>query len=155
MSLIEKETGIDLLSLSGKLVLKNEDGKTRVFDPVRKKYILLQPEEFVRQLLIQWITESGGINRNSIQVEKHIRINDLSRRFDLVIYDRSIQPFILVECKAADARIGQSTFDQIAVYNMALKAPYLVVTNGRSTYCVQVDHETKSYNFLSHIPVPK
>lgn len=154
MSLNKNIPGIDLLSLADRLIIKKDADKTRIFDPIRKKYIILQPEEFVRQLLILWLSEAGGFSRNSLQVEKLVRINDLSRRFDMVIYDKKTQPFILVECKAHGTPVGQHTFDQIAVYNMALKAPYLIVTNGVNTYCVEVNHITKSYIFLEKIPAP-
>ena len=129
-----------------------QGGQSKVFDPVRKNYYMLSPEEFVRQLLILWLTQKGGFHRNNIQVEKLVRINGLSKRFDLVIYDKNIRPFILVECKDASTPVRQETFDQIAVYNMALKAPYLLVSNGLVTYCVKVDHSLKTYVFMEKVP---
>jgi len=153
LSLIEKKINIDLLHWKNELIISQKEGKTFVLDPIRKKKILLQPEELVRQLMIQWLIQNTEFNRNNIQVEKLIKINHLSRRFDIVVYDKNIQPYILIECKAPDIRISQSTFDQIAVYNMALSAPFLIITNGVVTYCVKTDHINKSYVFLEDIPV--
>ena len=153
MSLIKKKINIDLLSWKNELIISQKEGKTFVLDPIRKKKILLQPEELVRQLMIQWLIQKTDFNRNNIQVEKLIKINHLSRRFDIVVYDKNIQPYILIECKAPDIRISQSTFDQIAVYNMTLSAPFLIVTNGFETYCAIMDHKSKSYVFMDEIPV--
>lgn len=153
MSLIEKKINIDLLHWKNELIISQKEGKTFVLDPIRKKKILLQPEELVRQLMIQWLIQNTEFKRNNIQVEKLIKINQLSRRFDIVVYDKNIQPYILIECKAPDIRISQSTFDQVAVYNMALSAPFLIVTNGLETYCAIMDHINKSYVFMDEIPV--
>ncbi|MBK9736267.1 MAG: type I restriction enzyme HsdR N-terminal domain-containing protein [Saprospiraceae bacterium] len=152
MSLVNKEIYLDLLTFKDHLNVSQKNGKVFVRDPIRKKNIILQPEEMVRQLIIQYFIQTTNFHRNHIQVEKMIYINDLARRFDIVIYDKDIKPYILVECKAPDVRIDQSTFDQIAVYNMRLNAPYLLVSNGQSTYCAIMHHETKSYKFLSKLP---
>jgi len=143
---------VDLLKYKEQLQITYADGKTFVKDPIRKKNIILQPEELVRQLLLCYFIKSTNFHRNQIQVEKKIQIHDMIRRFDIVIYNKEVTPFLLVECKAPDIKINQSTFDQIAVYNMKLNAPYLVVSNGINTYCVQINHDTKSYEFLTEIP---
>ncbi len=153
MSLIEKKINIDLLQWKNELIISQNAGKTFVFDPIRKKKIVLQPEEMVRQLMVQWLLNKSNFNRNNIQVEKLITIHQLKRRFDIVVYDKNILPYILIECKAPDVRIAQATFDQIAVYNMALLAPYLIVTNGLETYCTIMDHSNKNYVFMNEIPV--
>ena len=153
MSLIEKKINIDLLQWKNELIISQNAGKTFVFDPIRKKKIVLQPEELVRQLMVQWLLNKSNFNRNNIQVEKLITIHQLKRRFDIVVYDKNIRPYILIECKAPDVRIAQATFDQIAVYNMALSAPFLIVTNGLETYCAIMDHKSKSYVFMDEIPV--
>ena len=153
MSLIEKKINIDLLQWKNELVISQNAGKTFVFDPIRKKKIVLQPEELVRQLMVQWLLNRSNFNRNNIQVEKLIIIHQLKRRFDIVVYDKNIRPYILIECKAPDVRIAQATFDQIAVYNMALSAPFLIVTNGLETYCTIMDHSNKNYVFMNEIPV--
>jgi hypothetical protein len=153
LSLIEKKINVDLLHWKDELILSQNAGKTFVFDPIRKKKIQLQPEELVRQLMIHWFLKKSNFNRNNIQVEKLITIHQLKRRFDIVVYDKNINPYILIECKAPDVRIAQATFDQIAVYNMALSAPYLMVTNGLETYCAMMDHLHKSYIFMDDIPI--
>jgi len=153
LSLIENKINIDLLHWKNELIISQKEGKTFVLDPIRKKKILLQPEELVRQLMIHWLIDKTNFNRNNIQVEKLIKINNLSRRFDIVVYDKNTQPYILIECKAPDIRISQSTFDQIAVYNMALSAPYLIITNGLDTFCTKMDHINKSYVFFDEIPI--
>lgn len=152
MSLVNKEIDLDLLKFKDSLIITVKDGKVLVRDPIRKKNIILQPEEMVRQLIIQFFILATNFHRNNIQVEKMIHINDLARRFDIVIYDKDIKPYILIECKAPDVHIDQSTFDQIAVYNMRLNAPYLLVSNGQNTYCAIMHHETKSYRFLRNLP---
>ena len=100
MSFSDNKIDLRLLELSDKLIISEFDGIKYVTDPVRKKKLILQPEEMVRQLLILWFIEKTTINRNSLQVEKLIDVNHLSRRFDIVVYNREIQPYILVECKA-------------------------------------------------------
>lgn len=153
MNLIEKKINIDLLQWKNELKISQNAGKTFIFDPIRKKKIQLLPEELVRQLMVQWFLNKSSFNRNNIQVEKLIIIHQLKRRFDIVVYDKNIKPYILIECKAPEVRISQATFDQIAVYNMALSAPFLMVSNGLETYCAKMDHDNKSYIFMDKIPV--
>ena len=135
----------------GNISTKVQNDRTYILDPIRKKYLVLQPEELVRQTCILWMIDQG-FSRNRLQVEKLIKINGLSRRFDIVVYDKEVRPYILVECKAPDVRIDQSTFDQIASYQMALNAPYLMVSNGISNYLAQMNHEVKQYRFFNEIP---
>ncbi len=152
MSLIEQSIELGLIQFNAQLRISQKEGKTYIFDPVRKKNIVLQPEEFVRQLFVHWIIKETNFSRNSIQVEKMVLVNNNYRRFDIVIYDKNTKPYILVECKAPEVRISQHTFDQVAAYNMPLLAPYLVVTNGVLTWCVKMNHELKRYDFLQQIP---
>jgi len=106
----------------------------------------------VRQLLLQYIIHNELYPKNLIQVEKSIVVNDMIRRFDIVIYDKSIHPFILIEVKSHTLKLNQSAFDQVARYNIALKAPYLVLTNGVSTQCARIDHELGEFEFLDSLP---
>jgi len=152
LSLADNQIDLDLLKYKDELHISHLGGKTYVKDPIRKKNIILQPEEFVRQLLLCHFIRSTRFHRNHIQIEKTLIINDLMRRFDIVIYAKDVTPYILVECKAPDIKISQATFDQIAVYNMKLNAPYLIVTNGNTTYCARMNHDSKSYDFLPAIP---
>lgn len=134
------------------LIIKKEEGKTLVFDPIRKAYIILLPEELVRQLLIQYFIHENIYSQNLIQVEKSIKVNDIERRFDIVVYDKTTKPFLLIECKSHTSRINQSVFDQASMYNIALKAPYLMVCNGVSTYLAHIDFENGSFQFQSSFP---
>lgn len=132
--------------------LKKTNEKTLIFDIIRKKFVVLQPEEWVRQHCINFLITEKGYPLSLINVEKELTINSLKKRYDIVIYntDGSIQ--LIVECKAPKIVINQSTFDQIARYNMALKANYLMVTNGTDHYYCQMNFETKKYVFLKNFP---
>ena len=134
------------------LTIKVKDGERFILDPIRKKFILLQPEELVRQLLLAYFIHGGVFSKNLIQVEKTISVNRMKKRFDVVVYDSEIQPYLLVEVKSHTVPISQSTLDQVAIYNMTLKAPYLLVSNGVTTYCVAIDFEKRDYQFMDAIP---
>ncbi|HQV98074.1 MAG TPA: type I restriction enzyme HsdR N-terminal domain-containing protein [Saprospiraceae bacterium] len=151
MNLSDHHIELHLSDYIGNISTKVQNDRTYILDPIRKKYLVLQPEELVRQTCILWMIDQG-FSRNRLQVEKLIKINGLSRRFDIVVYDKEVRPYILVECKAPDVRIDQSTFDQIASYQMALNAPYLMVSNGISNYLAQMNHEVKQYRFFNEIP---
>ncbi|MDF1697433.1 MAG: type I restriction enzyme HsdR N-terminal domain-containing protein [Saprospiraceae bacterium] len=142
---------LNLHEYKDQLNLKKEQDVVYIFDIIRKKYLVFQPEEMVRQLLIQHLIKVG-YPKEKIQVEKGIDINGLYRRFDIIIYDSSFHPYILIECKAHTVSIDQSTFDQISSYNLAVKAPYLIVCNGISTYSCHLDFETKKIENLTYIP---
>lgn len=134
------------------LTVKTEKGKRYIFCIIRKKYLVLQPEELVRQLVIQYLINAHNISKNKINVEKQLLVNGLQKRFDIIVYKADLSPFLLIECKAPKIKMSQATFDQIAQYNMTLKVPYLLITNGIYTYSCAIDFEAKDYTFLSHIP---
>lgn len=142
---------INLHSYKDQLKLKKEKGLAFVFDIIRKKYMVLQPEEMVRQLLIHFLIKKG-YPKEKIQVEKGINLNGLFRRFDIIVYDQNFDPYLLIECKSHKVNIDQSTFDQIANYNLAVKAPYLMVCNGVQTYCCALNFATKKIENLTYIP---
>ena len=144
---------LDLLAYQTDLKVKSAQGQSFIWDEIRRKWILLSPEELVRQLVIQHLLVSGFSSR-LIQVEKKILYHGLSRRFDIVAYQKELIPFILIECKAPQVPLNQATFDQIAQYNMSLTVPFLWVTNGRQNFCCQMNYEERSYRFLDHIPLP-
>jgi hypothetical protein len=123
-----------------------------MYDGIRKKYVVLQPEEFVRQLVIVWLIHDQKVHRNRIQVEKELMINGLRRRFDIIVYDRNIQPHVLIECKAPDIALNQAVFDQVAVYNMVVHAPFLLVTNGVRAFLASMQHQSLSYTFHNKWP---
>lgn len=138
--------------LIDQLNIKTEDGKKYIWDEIRKKWYVLQPEEFVRQLVIKYLIDIQQFNKNKIQVEKGFIINELEKRFDILVYDDNFNPYLLVECKRPEIKIDQKVFDQISVYNIALKVPYLLVTNGPESYCCEVNFEDKSYSFMNELP---
>lgn len=131
---------------------KNSENKVSIFDTVRKKFIVLQPEEWVRQHCVQYLITVKNYPHALINVEKELTINKLKKRYDIVVFNPQGDVHIIVECKAPQIRIDQNTFDQIARYNLILKANYLMVTNGLEHYFCQMDFEGESYVFLKDIP---
>ena len=131
---------------------KNSENKVSIFDEIRKKFILLTPEEWVRQHVVQFLLQDKKYPKSYINVEKLIKINDLSKRYDGVVFEPNGEIFLLIECKAPEVPISQQTFDQIARYNLVLKAKYLMVTNGLNHYFCQMDFENEKYVFLKELP---
>ena len=131
---------------------KNSEKKVSIFDEIRKKFILLTPEEWVRQHVVQFLLQDKKYPKSYINVEKLIKINDLSKRYDGVVFQPNGEIFLLIECKAPEVSISQQTFDQIARYNLVLKAKYLMVTNGLNHYFCQMDFENEKYVFLKELP---
>jgi type I site-specific restriction endonuclease len=123
-----------------------------IFDIIRKKYVLLTPEEWVRQHTVHYLIEQKGYSPNLIAIEKQLSINNLKRRFDIVVFNQEMLPQILIECKAPEVKITQKTFDQANQYNWLLKAPFLFLTNGLKHYICQVNFEENNYVFLEEIP---
>ena len=134
------------------LKIKKEDGTRYIFDAIRKKYLVLLPEEWVRQNFVQFLVRDKNYAASLIAIEKGLKLNELQKRADIVIYDKQAKPVVLIECKAPKVKINQQVFEQIARYNMVFKVPYLVVTNGLEHYCAKVDFENNSFEFLKDIP---
>jgi hypothetical protein len=131
---------------------KNSENKVAIFDEIRKKFMLLTPEEWVRQHTVQFLLQDKKFPKSYINVEKLIKINNLSKRYDVVVFQPNGDIFLLIECKAPEVPISQNTFDQIARYNLVLKAKYLMVTNGLNHYFCQMDFENEKYIFLNELP---
>lgn len=131
---------------------KNSENKVAIFDEIRKKFIILTPEEWVRQHVVSFILEEKKYPKSHINVEKLIKVNDLNKRYDVVVFQPNGDLHLLVECKAPEVKITQNTFDQIARYNLTLKAKYLMVTNGLNHYFCQMDFENETYVFLNELP---
>ena len=131
---------------------KNSENKVSVFDEIRKKFIVLTPEEWVRIHVVQYLIQEKNYPKSLINVEKLIKINTISKRYDIVVYQPNGEIFLLIECKKPDVSINQFVFDQIARYNLTLKAKYLMVTNGLNHYFCQMDFEQERYVFLKDIP---
>jgi hypothetical protein len=145
---------IDFLKYKSFLKFKRaSDATTHIYDPIRRKYLVLQPEELVRQFVLQYLNLEKKYPFKQIRTEKSLIINELQKRCDILIYDKQIQPYLLVECKAAHIPIDQAVFEQIARYNLVLQVPYLLVTNGLQTYCCEMNYEKQSFRFLSAIPI--
>ena len=132
--------------------LKSSENKTLIFDIVRKKYVVLTPEEWVRQHTIHFLHFEKKYPLSLMAVEKQLKIHALTRRTDIVLYKNDGKPFIIVECKAPSVEISQGVFDQIARYNMALNSELLMVTNGISHYYSYLDHQNETYQFLPELP---
>jgi len=127
-------------------------GKSKsIFDPVRRKNVAATPEEFVRQFTIQYLIHEKNFSRALLGVEVALLVHKLSKRCDIVAYKNN-KPALLVECKAPSVKISQDVFDQIARYNLTIKVPYLLVTNGLLTLCCKLDLEKGSFVFLENIP---
>ena len=137
-----------------KFRFKNSENKVAIFDEIRKKFIILTPEEWVRQHVVHYLLVDKNYPKSWLNVEKQIKMNGLTKRYDVVVYNPDGSIFLLVECKAPEIKISQHTFDQIARYNLALKADYLMVTNGLEHYFCQMDYENESYHFLQDLPQP-
>ena len=131
---------------------RNDESGKWIFDIVRKKYVKETPEEVVRQYILRYLIEEKGYPKGLLSVEKQLTYNKMERRTDIVAYSRERNPVLLVECKAPEVKITQKVFEQIAVYNMVLQVPYLLVTNGIENYCCTVDHKSNKVDFLDGIP---
>jgi len=131
---------------------KNSENKVSIFDDIRKKFIILTPEEWVRQHVVQYLINEKKYPKSLINVEKVVKVNGLRKRYDVVVYNPDGSIFILIECKAPKVNISQNTFDQIARYNMTMNSNYLMLTNGLNHYFCQMDFENQKYYFLQELP---
>jgi len=135
-----------------KFKIKSNENKYSIFDIVRKKYVILTPEEWVRQHIIHLLIEEKKYPISLIAIEKKITINNLTKRPDIILFNNKGLPNIIVECKAPTINITQNAFDQIARYNLKLNSNFLVVTNGLKHYYCEMDFEKEKYVFLKDIP---
>ena len=129
-----------------------DNGNKQIFDPVRKKMVTLNDDEWVRQHLIRFLSEEKNFPISLMAVEKGLKINNLKKRFDILCYAKNGCPILLIECKSPSVKISQSTFEQISTYNINLKVPYLLVSNGLNHYCCKMDYKKSAYLFLDDIP---
>lgn len=131
---------------------KNSQNSALIFDIVRKKFVVLTPEEWVRQHALMFLSTEKKYPLSHINVEKQILYNGLRKRYDIVVFNPDGSIHLLVECKAPHINITQTTFDQIAQYNFKLNASYLMVTNGLEHYMCQMNIQEEKYMFLKEIP---
>lgn len=132
---------------------KNSENKISVFDSLRKKFIILTPEEWVRQHVVQYLLSEKKYPSSLLSVERQLKVNNLIKRYDILTYNPDGSIHLVVECKASSVKISQDSFDQIARYNLSLNATYLMVTNGLQHYYCQMDYQQEKYHFLKDIPI--
>lgn len=134
-------------------IKESSDGARMILDPIRRKYVVLTPEEWVRQNFINYLVIHRGYPSGLIGVEVMFRMNDLTRRVDIMVYNRVGNPLLAVECKAPSVKVDRVVFDQIVEYNMKFRLNYILVTNGITHYCCRIDWEANKYSFLDSIPL--
>lgn len=135
-----------------KLRIKEEGENRKIFDPLRQKWVILTPEEWVRQHFTAWLISEFHYPAPLMANEIGIQVNQTKKRCDTVIFGSDGAPKIIVEYKAADVRITQDVFDQIVRYNMSLHAEYLIVSNGMNHFCCKMDYKANTYHFIPKIP---
>ena len=134
------------------IFITNKENKSYIFDRVRKKWLLCTPEEWVRIHCLYYFVETKDYPESLIRIEQELRVYNTLKRFDLLIADSSMKPFILIECKAPYAKITQKTFDQILRYNLELKCPYLMISNGLNHYFCKMNFEENQISFIKELP---
>ena len=132
--------------------VKSKEDRSYIFDPVRRKYVLLTPEEWVRQNFLQYLVRDRGFPLSLVAVEKEFVFNRMKKRTDILAHNRMGEPVLLVECKAPGIRVSREVFGQIGLYNLSHKVAWLVVTNGMQHYCCHFDMAGGKYRFVDHIP---
>ena len=143
---------IDLSFPNYEFRIKNKHNKKYIFDQIRKKFVLLTSEEWVRQHCIMFLINDKKIPKGLINVEKKIKINSLTKRYDIIVYKSNGSVFLLVECKSPDIIINQKTFNQIAIYNYEVVSDFLMVTNGIQNYYCSIDYSNQCYKFVKDFP---
>ena len=143
-------SGLNLPSVD--LKIRKQEGKEYVFDPLRKQYVRLTPEEFVRQHFVSYLIREKKYPSGRLANEVQITLGSVSKRCDTILYDDFLQALMIIEYKAPSVRIDQKTFDQIARYNMKLNVPWLIITNGMQHFCCRLDKETGGFVFEKEIP---
>jgi type I site-specific restriction endonuclease len=142
------QLNLPIVALKTKLV----EGTTQVFDQVRKRYLILTPEEWVRQHFIHYLNQEKNYPLGLMGVEQMVKYNGMQTRADIILYTAEGKPNMIVECKAPNVKIMQDAFNQIAKYNFKLKVKYLVLTNGIQHFCCRMDYENNSISFLEEVP---
>lgn len=132
--------------------IAEQDGKPHIFDPLRKKLILLTPEEWVRQHFIAYLIQGKNYPKSLFAIERGLQYNQLQKRFDILVHDRMGKPFLLVECKASNVNLTDKTIKQIGVYNLTIGAPYLGISNGRKHIFVEYDRSQKRFIQINDLP---
>lgn len=134
------------------LRIQEAETGTRIYDIIRKKYVALTPEEWVRQHIIHYLVSDHGFPKGLISVEKQLTVNTLTRRTDIVLYNHSGKPVMIVECKAPEVKLAQAAVDQAARYNLTLQVPWLWVTNGKGHVWCRIEQEAGTWQLLDSLP---
>jgi hypothetical protein len=133
--------------------IQGQEGKEMILDPIRRKYVRLTPEEWVRQNFIRYLVGEGKYPAGLLGVEVMSPYNNLRKRVDILVHGRSGKPVLIVECKSWDVKLDDKVFDQIVCYNMGFKVPYIIVTNGLEHYACKIEADWTKYEFLMAIPL--
>lgn len=141
---------LNLPTYSFKIIAEGQ--RKLIFDTIRKKYVVLTPEEWVRQNFIRYLSEEKNYPLSLMALELQQKIHSARRRSDIIIFNNQGKPFMIVECKAPGITLNNKTFEQAAGYNFKLKVDYLLITNGMKHYCSRLNHEAKSWEFLKDVP---
>ncbi len=134
------------------LKLKEDDNILKIYDSLRLKYLVLTPEEWVRQNFVSYLISEKHFPASLMANEVALKLNKMTRRCDTIVFNGKGEPFVIIEYKAPNIKIDQQVFDQIVRYNMVLKAEYLIVSNGLQHYCCKINYTDKSYYFIKEIP---
>jgi len=129
-----------------------QDGKKAIFDVIRRRYVALTPEEWVRQHFVHFLIAHKGYPKSLMANEIILNLNGMKKRCDTVLYNKDLSAKMILEYKAPHIEINQAVFTQISTYNLVLKVDYLIVSNGLSHYCCKMDYEQQNYTFLADIP---
>ena len=132
--------------------LQKNEGEVFIFDQIRMKYVVLTPEEWVRQNFLNYLIKHKGYPQSLMENETTIKLNNMTRRCDTVVYNNRLKPLVIVEYKRPTVKIDQLVFDQIVRYNIVLKVDFLIVSNGLEHFCCKMNYEDQSYSFLESIP---
>jgi hypothetical protein len=132
--------------------VKEVNGRRQIFDFLRRRYVALTPEEWVRQHFVHFLVEHKGYPKGLLGNEIELRVGEKKLRCDTLLYNKELQPQMIIEYKAPDIELTQRVFDQISVYNMLLHVDYLIISNGMQHYCCRMDYEKRLYEFLREIP---
>ena len=132
--------------------IQEKGGKRQIFDFLRRKWVALTPEEWVRQHFTHFLTDHKGYPKGLLANEVELRIGEKRLRCDTLLYNKELRPRMIIEYKAPTIQIQQKTFDQISVYNLLLKVDYLIVSNGLQHYCCKMDYDHQRYQFMESVP---
>jgi hypothetical protein len=132
--------------------IKQQQGKEYIFDSIRKRYVILTPEEWVRQNFLQYLQQVKNYPASLIAVEKEISIGDVKKRYDIVVFDNNTKPFMLIECKEMEVALTPEVLNQALRYNITMQVPYIVITNG--THCMAFAHQNNQLIEISELPAP-